>query len=79
MGPVGIHTAEATRRGRDYSGRGVHVAARVGAAAEREEILATPAVLADLGSARYAVSEPRQLTLKGLREPVEVRSIAWRS
>jgi class 3 adenylate cyclase len=76
---IGLHTDEATRRGRDYSGRGVHIAARVGAAAEREEILATQAVLADVGSARYAVSEPRQLTLKGLREPVEVRSIAWRS
>jgi len=76
---IGLHTAEATRRGRDYSGRGIHVAARVGAAAGREEILATPTVLADLGSGRYTVSEPRQLTLKGLREPVEVRSVAWRS
>ena len=76
---IGLHATEATRRGRDYSGRGVHVAARVGAAAGREEILATPAVLADLGSARYAVSEPRQLTLKGVREPVEVRAVAWRS
>jgi len=76
---IGLHTAEASRRGRDYSGRGIHVAARVGAAAEREEILATPTVLADLGADRYAVSEPRLLTLKGLREPVEVRSVTWRS
>jgi class 3 adenylate cyclase len=76
---IGLHTAEATVRGRDYSGRGVHVAARVGAAAGREEILATSAVLAELGSARHAVSEPRPLTLKGVREPVEVRSLDWRS
>ena len=27
---IGLHTAEATRQGRDYSGRGVHVAARIG-------------------------------------------------
>jgi len=76
---IGLHTAEATRRGRDYSGRGVHVAARVGAAAEHDEILVTSAVLADMNSARYTVTEPRQLALKGLREPVEVRSVAWRS
>ena len=76
---IGLHTSEATRRGRDYTGRGVHVAARVGAAAGPEEILATPTVLAELGSARYTVSEPRQLTLKGLREPIEVRSVTWRS
>ena len=30
---IGLHTAEATREGSDYQGRGVHVAARVGAAA----------------------------------------------
>jgi class 3 adenylate cyclase len=76
---IGLHSAEATRRGRDYSGRSVHVAARVGAAAEREEILATAAVLDDSGAGRYAVSEPRQLTLKGLRDPVEVRAVAWKS
>jgi len=76
---IGLHATDATRRGRDYSGRGIHVAARVGAAAGREEILATPAVLADLSSARYALSEPRQLTLKGIREPIEVRAVDWRS
>jgi class 3 adenylate cyclase len=76
---IGLHTAEATRRGRDYTGRGVHIAARVGAAAGREEILATAAVLAELGSGRYPVTEPRRLTLKGVREPVDVGSITWRS
>jgi class 3 adenylate cyclase len=75
---VGLHTAEATRRGRDYSGRGVHVAARVGAAAGREEILVTNAVLAEPGVARYTLSEPYALTLKGVREPVEVRTVDWR-
>jgi class 3 adenylate cyclase len=56
----------------------VHVAARVGAAAEGEEILATAAALAEPTSSRYALSEARSLRLKGLQEPVEVRSIAWR-
>jgi class 3 adenylate cyclase len=74
---IGLHTSNATRRGRDYAGRGVHVAARVGAAAAPEEILVTAAVLA-AGSGRFAVTEARRVTLKGLREPVDVRSILWR-
>ncbi|HEY6057567.1 MAG TPA: hypothetical protein VIV06_06005 [Candidatus Limnocylindrales bacterium] len=56
----------------------MHVAARVGAAAGREEILATSAVLAEPVAARFKLSEPRMLTLKGVREPVEVRSVDWR-
>ena len=38
---IGLHTAEANRRGSDYSGKGVHVAARVAALAGGGEILAT--------------------------------------
>ena len=30
------------------------------------------------GSARFGLSDPRQLTLKGVEEPVEVRSVDWR-
>lgn len=36
---IGLHMAEATREGADWSGVGVHAAARVGALAEAEEIL----------------------------------------
>jgi class 3 adenylate cyclase len=75
---VGLHTAEATRQGRNYSGQGVHVAARIGAAASSGEILATSSVLAGVGAIRFPQSEPRSLTLKGVREPVEARSIDWR-
>ncbi len=76
---IGLHTAEATRRGRNFSGQGVHVAARVGAAAGKEEILVTGSALADAGPIRYGLSDPRSVALKGVREPVEVRSIDWRS
>ena len=38
---IGLHTAEANRRGADYSGKGVHVAARVAALAVGGQILAT--------------------------------------
>ncbi len=75
---IGLHTAEATRDGRDYRGRGVHVAARVGGAASGEEILASADVLEQARQTRFKVSEPRALTLKGVREPVEVRAIDWR-
>ena len=75
---IGLHTAEATRRGSNYSGQGVHVAARVGAAAGAAEILATSAVLAGSAEARFTLSEPRMLSLKGVVDPVEVRTVDWR-
>ena len=75
---IGLHSAEATRDGRDYRGRGVHVAARIGGAASGQEILVSTDVLEQAGPTRFKVSEPRALTLKGVREPVEVRAIDWR-
>ena len=75
---IGLHSADATRDGRDYRGRGVHVAARVGGAASGQEILVSTEVLEQAGQTRFKVSEPRALTLKGVREPVEVRAIDWR-
>jgi class 3 adenylate cyclase len=76
---IGLHAAEATQDDHDYSGRGVHIAARIGAAASGQEILASGTVLDAAGQIRFAVSEPRALTLKGISEPVEVRAIDWRS
>jgi class 3 adenylate cyclase len=75
---IGLHAAEAARDPRNYIGGGVHVAARVGAAAAREEILVTRAVMDGAGSLRFALSEPRSVTLKGVREPVEVQALEWR-
>jgi class 3 adenylate cyclase/Tfp pilus assembly protein PilF len=75
---IGLHTAEASRKGRDYQGRGVHVAARIGGAAGSAEILVSVATVAEAGSTRFGLSEPRELTLKGVDEPVEVRSVDWR-
>jgi class 3 adenylate cyclase len=75
---IGLHTAESSRQGGDYQGRGVHVAARVGAAATTEEILVSSAALGAMSSIRFGLSDPRQLTLKGVDEPIEVRSVNWR-
>jgi class 3 adenylate cyclase len=75
---IGLHTAEASHDSGDYQGRGVHVAARIGAAAASEEILVSSATLSETASVRFGLSDPRQLTLKGVAEPVEVRSVDWR-
>ena len=76
---IGLHRDVAVRQGRTYSGRGVHIAARVGGAAASEEILVTAAVLEEAARTRFSLSEPRVLTLKGVPSPVEVRAILWRS
>jgi class 3 adenylate cyclase len=73
---IGLHAAEATERTGDYGGKGVHAAARVGALAEGGEILATEETAAGAGP-RYAASEPREVRLKGISEPVRVVSVAW--
>jgi class 3 adenylate cyclase len=75
---IGLHTAEATRDGRGYLGRGVHVAARIGDAAAGDEILASTTVTEQAGASRHPLSEPRSLTLKGVGEPIDARAIDWR-
>ena len=75
---IGLHLAEATREGGDYSGHGVHAAARVGAIAEREEIVVSTALLSAAGAIPYQVSEPRSVTLKGINEPMGIHSLEWR-
>ncbi|MEE8407628.1 MAG: adenylate/guanylate cyclase domain-containing protein [Acidimicrobiia bacterium] len=75
---IGLHRAEATRTNDDYSGGGVHVAARIGALAEGEEIVASADVLAASGPLPFPVSKPKAVDLKGVKDPVEVQSIDWR-
>jgi class 3 adenylate cyclase len=74
---IGVHAAEATRRGRDYSGAEVHKAARVAAAADAEEILATDETLA-AATGTFRTSEPRSISARGISEPVAVATVAWR-
>ena len=75
---IGLHATEATREGRDYRGRGVHVAARIGATAAGEEILVSAAAMKGISSSRFGLSDPREVSLKGVDELVEVRSVDWR-
>jgi class 3 adenylate cyclase len=72
---IGLHTAQANRRGTDYSGKGVHVAARVAALAGGGEIIATAETLSEAG--HDSASELRTVTVKGVTEPVSVAAVAW--
>jgi class 3 adenylate cyclase len=75
---IGLHTAEATYADGDYSGHGVHVAARIGAIAEGDEILVSSVTREAAGEASLPTGEPREVTLKGVQDPVEVSAIEWR-
>jgi class 3 adenylate cyclase len=74
---IGIHASEATQRGGDFFGQGVHVAARVAAAAAAGQILATAPMMATV-SGSYPASEPKSLAVKGVAEPVDVVELSWR-
>ena len=73
---IGVHSAKAFHTEDDYTGQGVHVAARIGALAGGGEILVSTASLD--GAGRFRLSEPRPETLKGFSEPVEVAAVEWR-
>jgi class 3 adenylate cyclase len=72
---IGIHAAGATQVGRNFSGKGVHEAARIAAMASGDEILSSRSTAAD---GRFSISEPRTVTLRGTSEPVEIVTVEWR-
>jgi class 3 adenylate cyclase len=74
---IGVHTDGALQTRENYHGKGVHAAARIGAAAEGREILASRATLAGLTDVEF--TNDRSLTLKGFNEPVEVCSVSWQT
>ena len=71
---IGIHSGEALERGSDYTGRGVNVAARIGALGGAGEILVSAETL-DGTRSPYALSEPRTAELKGFAEPVPIAAV----
>jgi class 3 adenylate cyclase len=72
---VGLHKAEATQKGLDFGGKGIHTAARIGALAGAGQILASQEVI-DSARTRFPVSDRRHVELKGVAEPVEIASIS---
>ncbi len=71
---IGVHLAEASRAGLDYVGGGVNLAARIGAAAKGSEVLVSAATLAS-SRRRDLPFERRMVSLKGIRDPVEVVTV----
>jgi class 3 adenylate cyclase len=74
---IGIHAAQATRRGGDFFGQGVHVAARVAAAGSSGRILTSATTVAEAGGG-FTASAPYALELKGFAEPLDVVEVDWR-
>ena len=69
---IGLHTADAARKGGDYEGKGVHAAARIGALAQGGEVLVSEDVAA---GSRFPISELRAVRLKGIDKPVKVATL----
>jgi len=73
---IGLHTADANLRSADYSGRGVHIAARVCGQAGPGEIAASADTLAEAGDVPV-VAPPEPTVLRGISDPVAVALIRW--
>jgi class 3 adenylate cyclase len=72
---IGVHADGALQTKENYHGKGVHAAARIGAAAQGREILVSHATVKDLP--QVSVTNHRTIELKGFREPVDVCSVEW--
>ncbi len=73
---IGIHVAAATRGEDTYTGRGVHVAARVGEVGGADEIVVSAESFAGADPG-FPISEPRTVNLKGVVEPLAVHTVDW--
>jgi class 3 adenylate cyclase len=73
---IGVHTAGANRRGNDYSGKGVHVAARVAALAQGGEVLVSEETIREADTP-FTVSDTREVELKGVSGGVSVATVDW--
>ncbi len=73
---IGLHHTEASSRAMDFGGKGVHEAARIGALAGGGQILASAGTIESAG-ARFPVSAPRSVALKGVSQPVDVVTVEW--
>jgi class 3 adenylate cyclase len=71
---IGVHAAGATQVGRNFTGKGVHEAARIAALAEGNQIVSSQSTAA---GSRFPATESRQVTLRGTSEPIEVVTIDW--
>ena len=73
---IGLHVAEANRHGDDYSGMGVHVAARVAALGGAGDIVASVETIHEAGD--VTATDSWAAALKGMAAPVEVAAVPWK-
>jgi class 3 adenylate cyclase len=70
---IGVHATSANQSGGSYRGRGVHEASRIAALAGPDEILASRETVPP----GFTVSDPREVSVKGIAKPVELVKIDW--
>jgi class 3 adenylate cyclase len=73
---IGLHRAEATFEEDNYSGSGVHLAARIGAVADGGQIVVSRSTVSALGQ-NLPLSPAESVTLKGFTDPIEVVRVDW--
>jgi class 3 adenylate cyclase len=71
---IGVHASGATQVGRNYSGKGVHEAARIAALADGDQIFAS---LHTASGSRFPWEDQRSVTLRGTSEPLEIVTVDW--
>jgi len=72
---IGIHAGEAVRSGGGYTGRDVHLAARLLARAEAGQVVATVETLRTAGLPAGPVES---VELRGIAGPIEIAQVGWR-
>ena len=70
---IGLHASDATMKDGNFSGKGVHEAARIASLAKGGEIFASKATV----GSDVAVSNEQTVTLKGITEPMTIVTVNW--
>ena len=77
---IGLHTGEAIKEADDFFGSHVNLAARVGGAAQGDEILVSGLLKALTEPAgEFTFDAGREVELKGITGPQQVHAVEWRS
>ena len=76
---IGLHTGEAIKEADDFFGTHVNLAARIGGAAQGDEILVSGLLKALAESAgEFSFAAGREVELKGISGPQRVHAVEWR-
>ena len=73
---IGIHTGHVLRIDEGLVGHQVHVAARIAAACEGDEVLVSLETMDQISG--FVLKNERTITIKGMDEPLAVGSLVWR-